>query len=238
MQYNTYQTIGANSGVNSPVHTQFGVKTTAGHALYVAVTISRFANLYSFTLQDTQGNTFIQLDQENDLTPGWQTVAHFYAANIRGDTAAPDIVYMHFGFPGTPDGWEDYVGMVITEIGGVSAAPLVGHSAGIQDNLAAGNNNVGSAAIEVPASNPALQLAIAMDTTGATAGNWSPVIGAGFGLDTQFWSWGLGYNDATLESRTINTSGAAAPTFSAVGQPATLDPSGVDSFITVSAVFN
>ncbi len=175
VQFNTFQTIGANHGINSPVNTQFTQNTTAGNTLWVAVTISAYASIYTLSLQDTQGNTFTQLDQKNDLSPGWQTVAHFYAPNIVGDSATPDIIYLHFGIPGTPDGFEDYVGMVITEISGVSAAPLVAHSANIQDGLAAGNNNVTSNSMSVEGTQtPALLVALSMNTSDYSANPWTP----------------------------------------------------------------
>jgi hypothetical protein len=116
MQFMTQQTTSNNTENQAVV--QFSANTTAGNAIWVAVTVSDFDGPHMITVTDTQGNTFTQLDQENDPAPGEQTVAHFYAPHIVGDNTTPDTITVSLGN-------DDYKGVLITEIGGLTSAPLV-----------------------------------------------------------------------------------------------------------------
>ncbi|MGA2190664.1 MAG: choice-of-anchor D domain-containing protein, partial [Steroidobacteraceae bacterium] len=223
VQYQTRQTIGNAGHNNNPV--QFTSMTTAGDTIWVAVTLSDYAGIHTISVTDTQGNSFQELDQENDGTPGWQTVAHFYASNIAGDTTTPDIVTIVWSN-------ENYKGVLITEIAGTTGAPLVAHSANIQDGLGAGSNNVTSGSITVGAAQtPALLLALSMNTTGGSSdlggsGFGGPSAGTGFTPVATMWNWGT--NLATFETAPVTAAGSVAALFNA---PDT------DSYVTVAAVF-
>jgi hypothetical protein len=228
VQYKLFQTSSNNDAVNTPV--QFTSPTKAGDTIWVAVTLSDFAGVHTIAVQDSQNNTFTLLDQENDGAPGSQTVAHFYAGNIKGDGATPDTVTVIWTD-------EDYKGVLITEISGTSTAPLVGHGGHIQDGLGGGTNNVTAGAINVTGAQvPGLLVAVSMNTTGGASdiggtGVGGPTAGSGFTQVDQFWNWGT--NLATFETGTVTGAESATATFSATDTGST-----IDSYVSVSAVFH
>jgi hypothetical protein len=223
VQYATYQTSGSNGETNSSL--QFNTPTTPGDTLWVVVTLSDYADAHTLTVTDTQGNTYTQLNQENDGAPGSQTVAQFYASNIVGDTTTPNTITLSTSY-------ENYRGLLIVEINGTSASPLVGSSGNIQDGLAAGANNVTSGSIAVAANQtPALLLALSMNTSGGSSdtggsGFGGPGYGTGFTPIAQMWNWGL--NLGTFESAPVSSAGSVAALFNAPD---------LDSYVTVAAVF-
>ena len=223
VQYATYQTNGLNTEINSTV--QFASATAPGNTIWVAVTVSDYGGIHQISVTDTQGNTYIKLDQKDDLSPGWQSVAHFYASNIAGDASSPNIVTINWPF-------DDYKGVLVTEISGVSAAPLAGHSANIQDALAAGTNNVTSGSINVAAgSAPALLVALSMNTSGGSSNlggstYGGPAAGSAMTQRTQCWNWGA--NLATFATQIV-PAGSTAAAFNA---PDT------DDYVTVAAAFH
>jgi hypothetical protein len=224
VQTNTFQTTSNNDSGNSPV--QFKTATKAGDTIWVAVTLSDFAGVHTISVSDTQNNVFTLLDQENDGTPGTQTVAHFYAANIIGDTTTPDTVTVVWST-------ENYKGVLIAEISGTTAAPLVGHAGNIQDGLAAGSNNVLAGPIDVTsAQTPALLVALSMNTTGGASdtggsGFGGPAVGSGMTQVATMWDWG-----ATLATFATASVTGAESVSSAFNAPDT------DSYVTVAAVFH
>jgi hypothetical protein len=224
VQFASLQTTNADFENDSTV--QFQAPTKTGDAIWVAVTVPDFGGVHGISVSDTQGNTYFLLDQKNDGQPGTQTVAHFYAGNIVGDSATPDTITIHWSS-------DNYKGVLAGEIAGVTGAPLVGHSANIQDALDRGMNNVTSGAIPVAsAQTPALLVALSMNTSGGMSdtggsGFGGPAAGSGFLPRTMVWEWGTKL--ATLESSSITAPGNAVPTFNA---PST------DSYLTVAAVFH
>lgn len=223
-QFVSTQTKDADFANDSTV--QFQTPTKTGDAIWVAVTVADFGGVHAITVSDTQGNTYTLLDQKNDGLPGTQTVAHFYAASIVGDTATPDTITVHWGS-------DNYKGILAAEIAGVTGAPLVGHSANIQDGLDGGTDNVTSGAIPIAAAQtPALLVALSMNTSGGASdtggsGFGGPGAGSGFLPRTMIWEWGT--NLATLETSSITTAGNAVPVFNAPSR---------DSYLTVAAVFH
>ena len=223
VQYTTYQTSGSNGETNSSV--QFNTPTAPGNTIWIVATISDYAGDHTLTVTDTQGNTYTELNQENDGPPGSQTVAQFYASNIVGDTTAPNKITLSSTY-------DNYRGLLIVEIGGTAASPLVGSSGNIQDALAAGTNNVASGSIGVAATQtPALLLALSMNTTGGSSdtggsGFGGPGYGTGFAPIAQMWNWGL--NLGTFESAPVSSAGSVDALFNAPD---------VDSYVTVAAVF-
>jgi len=223
-QMNTFQTTGAAFAVNSSV--QFKNATKAGNMIWVAATLSDFAGAHTISVTDTQGNVYTLLDQENDGVPGTQTVAHFYAANIVGDTTTPDTVTVVWSN-------DNYKGRLITEISGTTAAPLVGHAAKIQDGLTGGSDNVASGAVNVPtAKTPALLVALSMNTSGGASdtggsGAGGPAAGSGMTQVAMLWNWGT--NLATFATSSVTSAESVTSLFSAPH---------LDSYVTVAAVFH
>ena len=228
VQYNVYQTQSNDTQVNSTV--SFNSLTKKGDMIWVAVTVSDYAGVHQISVSDTQGNTYTLLDQVNDPLPGAQTVAHFYAANIAGDSAAPDTVTINWNT-------DDYKGVLIAEISGTTAAPLVGHASNDQDGnvtaLPAGPNNVTAGPITVASGQvPALLVALSMDTTGGSgdlggSGASGPLAGTGMTQVDMIWDWGA--NVATFITAPISSAESATAVFTAAAV--------ADSYATVAAVF-
>jgi hypothetical protein len=225
VQWNTFQTTGTADAVNTPV--QFTTATKAGDTIWVAVTLSDFAGVHTISVTDTQNNAFTLLDQENDGAPGTQTVAHFYAANIVGDAMTPDTVTVVWTT-------ENYKGVLIAEISGTTAAPLVGHAGNVQDGLGAGPNNVTAGPTDVTsAQTPALLVALSMNTSGGASdtggsGRGGPTAGSGMTqVGTMLWNWGA--NLATFETASVTGAESISSTFNSTG---------TDSYVTVAAVFH
>ena len=224
VQFASFQTKDADFANDSTV--QFQTPTKPGDAIWVAVTVADFGGVHAISVSDTQGNSYTLLDQKDDGRPGTQTVAHFYARNIVGDAGTPDAITVHWGS-------DNYKGILAAEVAGVTGAPLVGHSANIQDGLNGGTDNVTSGAIPVTsAQTPALLVALSMNTSGGTSdlggsGFGGPGAGTGFLPRMMIWDWGT--NLATFETSSINAAGNAAPLFNAPN---------TDSYLTVAAVFH
>ncbi|MDB6082739.1 MAG: hypothetical protein JWN43_620 [Gammaproteobacteria bacterium] len=224
VQTNTFQTVGTAFANDSPV--QFKAATKPGDTIWVVATLSDFAGVHTISVTDTQGNAYTLLDQENDGVPATQTVAHFYAANIVGDAATPDIVTVVWSS-------ENYKGVLIAEISGTTRTPLVGHSGNIQDGLAGGTNNVTSGPVAVnSAQTPALLVALSMNASGGISdtggsGAGGPPAGSGMTAVATLWDWGA--NLATLVTAPVTSSEIVSSVFSAPD---------VDSYLTVKAVFH
>ena len=226
-QWTTYQTADDPSVTENNSTLQFKSLTVKGDTLWVVATVPTYGGVHTISVTDSQGNTFMPLEQEDDVATGaTQSVAHFYATNIAGDTSTPDVVTVIWGN-------DNYKGILISEISGVSTASLVGQSSNIQDGLGAGANNVTSGPITVAsAQTPALLLALSVNTSGGisdTGGSGAPGPAAGSGMTSQgaFWDWGA--NLATFVTASISSAESASAVFNA---PDT------DSYVTVAAVFH
>jgi hypothetical protein len=225
VQKNVYQTQDNPNDTENDSTVAFTSPTSKGNTIWVVVTVPDYGGIHTISISDTQGNTYTQLDQQNDAKPGSQSVAHFYAANIVGDTSTPDSITVNWGN-------DNYKGVLITEISGVTATPRVGHASNIQDGLAAGTNNVTSGPIAVGAGQtPALLLAVSVNTSGGASdtggsGASGPAAGSGMTSVATFWDWGA--NLATF---------ATAPVTSAESVSAVFNAPDTDSYVTVAAVF-
>ncbi|MGO8855105.1 MAG: hypothetical protein ACLQO1_05270 [Steroidobacteraceae bacterium] len=204
--------------------------TTKGNTIWVAATVSDYGGTHTITVTDSQNNTYHELNQGNDKAPGSQSVAQFYASNILGGA---DTVTVNWSA-------DNYKGVVAAELAGVTASPLLGHAADVQDgNLASGSDSVSSTGMAVSSSGaPALLVALTMDTDGGgsdTGGTGFCAVPAGTGFTqvTQLWNWSAAgqpaCNLATLETKTVAGSGNVAGSFT------TTHPS--DPYVTVAAVF-
>jgi hypothetical protein len=224
VQTNTFQTSGGNFATDTSV--QFNAATQAGDTIWVAVTVSDFGGVHTISVSDTQGNVYILLDQVNDGAPGTQSVAHFYAANIAGDSATPDTITVTWGN-------DNYKGLLIAEISGTIAAPLAGHAHNDQVGLGAGSNNVTAGPIDLSsAQTPALLIALSMNTFGGNSDTGGTGFGgptAGSGMTQVQMSWNWGGNLATLATASVTGAESVSSVFSA---------SGAGSYVTVAAAFH
>jgi hypothetical protein len=209
----------------------FNKATTKGNTIWVAATVSDYGGTHSITVTDSQNNTYHELNQANDGNPGAQSVAQFYAANIQGGA---DTITVNW----TSD---NYKGVLAAEIAGITASPLDGNNANIQDGkIAAASDNVSSNTISVNSGRtPALLVALTMDTNGGASdvggsGYCAVPAGTGFNQVAQLWSFSAGgrptCNLATLETKVITSPGTVAGTFTTTHLS--------DPYVTVSAVFH
>ncbi|MDB6082606.1 MAG: hypothetical protein JWN43_487 [Gammaproteobacteria bacterium] len=209
----------------------FARATTKGNAIWVAVTVSDYAEVHAITVTDSQNNTYHALNQENDKAPGAQTVAQFYAASIQGGS---DTVTVNWSS-------DNYKGVLAAEIAGITASPLAGNVGAIQDGkIPSVSENVSSPVLSIGgAKTPALLVALTMDTDGGgsdTGGTGYCAIPAGVGFNqvAQLWSWSAGgqpvCNLATFETKILTASGSVAGLFTTSHLS--------DPYITVSAVFH
>jgi hypothetical protein len=224
VQTNTFQTTGSNFATDTAV--RFNAVTTAGDTIWVAATVSDLAGAHTISVSDTQGNAFTLIDQVNDGSPGTQSVAHFYAANIVGDSTTPDTITVTWGN-------DNYKGVLIAEISGTTAAPLAGHARNDQVGLGAGSNNVTAGPIDLSsAQTPALLVALSMNTFGGTSDTGGTGFGgptAGNGMTQVEMSWNWGVNLATLATASVSSAESVSSLFSA---------SGAGSYVTVVAAFH
>lgn len=209
----------------------FSKATIKGDTIWVAATVSDYGGTHSITVTDSQGNTYTALNQANDGSPGAQSVAQFFASNIKGGA---DTVTVN---------WTDdnYKGVLAVELAGVTTASHVGNSMNIQDGgIASGSNNVKTGAISVPAgSTSALLITLTMDTNGGGSdiggsGFCAIPSGSGFTQVVQLWNWSptgqSACNLATFETEVISAAGTASGTFTTTH---TSDP-----YVTVATVFH
>jgi hypothetical protein len=224
VQTKTFQTTGSNFASGTTV--QFNSATKAGDTIWVAATVSDSVVAHTISMSDTQGNVYTLLDQVNDGSPGTQSVAHFYAANIVGDSTTPDTITVTW----TND---NYKGVLIAEISGTTAAPLVGHARNDQVGLGAGSNNVTAGPIDLSsAQTPALLVALSMNTFGGTSDTGGTGIAgptAGNGMTQVKMSWNWGADLATFATASVTGAESVSSLFSA---------SGGGSYVTVAAAFH
>jgi hypothetical protein len=224
VQTNTFQTTGSSFATDSTV--QFKAATKAGDTIWVAATVSDSVVAHTISVSDTQGNAYTLLDQVNDGAPGTQSVAHFYAANIVGDSTKPDTISVTWSN-------DNYKGVLIAEISGTTAAPLAGHAHNDQVGLGGGSNNVTAGPIDLlSAQTPALLVALSMNTFGGTSDTGGTGIGgptAGNGMTQVEMSWNWGANLATFATVSVTGAESVTSLFSALGK---------GSYVTVVAAFH
>jgi hypothetical protein len=242
-QWSTAQTTGT-AGFEQDFPTQFKTPTEKGSTIWVAATIPNDGGQNDLKVVDTQGNTFAALDELHDTGRGAQSVWHFYATNIKGDSGStPDTVTVQWAN-------DNYKGVLIAEVAGATAASLVGHHGNIQaENAPSGEDTVTSGDIDVTASDaPALLLSASMDTYGGTSDEGGddfpgPVAGSGYTSEGVLWNFdpgqtctgGLACNLATFEAKTITGATTSAAGVFTARAPKTASVPG--TYVTVAAVF-
>jgi hypothetical protein len=199
----------------------FTTPTRAGNTIWLAVATER-TSTPAITVSDSQGNVYHRLDQRNDGAPGFLTVAHFYAAHIAGDGSTPNTVTVHVRNDRRRE-------LVVAEIAGTAATPVVSHAARRQNRTASDGGSISTGSLAVPAgSAPALVLALCMNANGALdpPSSGSPAAGPGYTEVGQFWAGSL---RATLETGNLTSPGDAIATFRALD---------VNPYVTLAAVFH
>jgi hypothetical protein len=209
----------------------FTKATTKGNTIWVAATVSDYGGTHAISVTDSQNNTYHELNQANDGSPGAQTLVQFYAENIRGGAATVTVNWSS----------DNYKGVLAAEIAGTTTSPLVGNNAAIQDGkITPAIDNVSSNNISVNSGGtPSLLVALTMDTNGGASdiggsGYCAVPAGTGFKQIAQIWSFSPGgqptCNLATLETKVITGSSPVAGTFTTTHL--------ADPYVTVSAVFH
>ena len=197
--------------------------TLAGSTIYVVFTEPNCCSGGDGTpvyITDSQGNTYTQLDQIDDLVAS-QTVVHFAAYNIKGGALTVNATF----------NTNDFIGMVAVEISGVTAAPLIAHKGNLQTVSGTTANSITSGNL-AGGSNPAILVAVSSNTS-ENSNPAAPLASTGFTSGGSFWNWN-GYQGTpnapgtTLESKVLSSPGSVAATFS---------PPGSDNYITVAALF-
>ncbi len=202
----------------------------AGSTIYVVSTWPNFASSYP-TMAVTDGtNTYTQLDRYDDRTTfnlgvqGTQSVGHWYAANVQAGTYTINMA------PATPT-FEDWVGVVVFEITGVSANPLDGHALVFQSSIPPGTNTV--AATVTNTNSSGILIAVTFDDIDATAPT-APLPDSTFTDLGALWDFTKGGKPAArAEYSSVSSSGAHTATFS----PQEGGPQS-PNYMTLGAVFH
>jgi hypothetical protein len=175
-------------------------------------------------------NTYTQLDRYDDRTTfnlgiqGTQSVGHWYAANVQAGTYTINMA------PASPT-FEDWVGVVVFEITGVSANPLDGHTLTFQSSIPLGMNTV--AATVTNTNSSGILIAVTFDDIDATAPT-SPLPGSGLSDLGALWDFTKsGKPAARAEYSSVTSSGTQTATFS----PQEGGPQS-PNYMTLGAVFH
>jgi hypothetical protein len=182
----------------------------AGSTIYVVGTWPNFASDYP-TMAVTDGtNTYTQLDRYDDKTifnlgiQGTQSVGHWYAANVQAGTYTINMAPASTAF-------EDWVGVVVFEITGVSANPLDGHALRFQSSIPPGTSTV--AATVTNTNSSGILVAVTFDDIDATAPT-GPLPGSGFTDLGALWDFTKsGKPAARAEYSSVSSSGAHTAPF-------------------------
>jgi len=224
-QYNGYP------GANSTAWKVTLNNVQAGSTIYVVGTWPNIANTYP-SMNVTDGtNTYTLLDRYDDTPSGhWQSLGHWYAANVPAGSYTINMTP-------TPTTWEDYVGIAVFEIGGVSAAPLVAHALNFQSKLPPGSNTV-----KVNLTNSAssgLLVAVSMDDYGSVAPA-APLVGNGFTDAGSLWDFlRVGNPSTRAEYALVSSTGAQTATFSPQESTNSAGLTGVPpDYITCAVIFH
>lgn len=115
-------------------------------------------------------------------------------------------------------GADNFPGMVICEIAGVTAAPLAGHSALINSISATGVNNLSSGAV-ASGSSPVMAVGFCFNDNRATA-PYAPLTGTTAPSNlAAMWNWNLSQPNARLQYQNVANPGTFASQFSSQSAP-------------------
>ncbi len=213
------------AGVNAPWQTSL-TGVTAGNVLHV---IAMWPNNTGSNLRTTQlcydnkgngtGGYYIRLGQADDPSgAGSGSCCHWYAPATTGGSITVSI-----DKPGGGD-FDDYIGVILREISGVSSAVPIGHNEILISSAAATADSI--AATASIANVPAFISAASVNMT--LINGRVPSAGTGFTTGLTSWGWGMGAT-VRVEQRSISGTTTATATF-------TPTASG-DNFPTVMAVW-
>jgi hypothetical protein len=201
-----------------------------GSTIYVVSTWPNFASNYPTMAVMDGTNTYTQLDRYDDRTTfnsgiqGTQSVGHWYAANVQAGTYTINMA------PASPT-FEDWVGVVVFEITGVSANPLDGHALVIQSGIPPGTNTVTATVTNTNSSG--ILIAVTFDDIDATAPT-SPLPGSGLTDLGALWDFTKsGKPAARAEYSSVSSPGTHTATFSSQeGGPQS------PNYLTLGAIFH
>jgi hypothetical protein len=152
---------------------QFDKPTLPGSAIWVVVTSPDhdYPTPFVFQVSDTQNNGYKFVGQANDFNNGIQSVAHFIAFSTKGDSAdcgctqiGETVTFNLLENGATAN--DNYLGIFVVEVVGLDSTKY-SHSENINADPAQGANLVSSGPI--PASSPALVLAVSENTDGGAS---------------------------------------------------------------------
>jgi hypothetical protein len=229
-QYNAYP------GNNSTAWNVTLSNVLAGSTIYVVGTWPNFTTSYpTMAVTDSGKNAYTLLDRYDDRTllnlgiQGTQSIGHWYAANVPAGTYTVNMSPK----PGT---WEDFAGLWVCEVAGVSSTPLQGHGLNFQASVPPGSNTLTVSATSSIANN--LMIAVSFDDVDATAPT-VPLLGTAFSDAGQLWDFfKAGRPSGRAEYALFGAAGLQTATFSpeeAAGPHAS--GSQLPNYLTVTAIF-
>jgi hypothetical protein len=160
VQYNAYP--GANS-------TSWNVtlnNVQAGSTLYVVAIWPNFVNNYPTMHVADGSNLYTLLNRYDDTTrfnlgiQGTESMGHWYAADVAPGSYTINLTP-------TPQTFEDWVGLVVIEVAGVTAAPLDGHTLRFQASVPPGVDTIDASVSNAGSSG--LLIAVSFDDIDSTA---------------------------------------------------------------------
>lgn len=201
---------------------RFPNPTLAGSAIFAwsrSAIDGQTENFARFT--DDKGNTYIATGDRQSDPDGRVNAAQAtaYAANVAAGTSLVTATWNPFG---------DYRSIVIAEVTGVSAQPLIAHQSNIQRSTAGGTGNLTSGNFTV-AVVPALVIAISTNESQTSGPPYAPGAGPNFQSLGTVTNYGLPADFARLEYRVLTASGQSQALFNA---PA------ADEFLSFAVVFH
>lgn len=189
----------------------------AGSTLIVMPTCSNFAGTIIWGANDSRNGTYTPLDITRD--PGNASFNSYYRANC-SSMAGTDTISWRYGPSASVDGNEDFVGVLIIEVIGITSSPLLAHAI-----------NAGTNGVQTVASTTADTITTANLVCGAVAGivvaasynsvqngsaPYAPTVGTGFSSDGTSLIFGSGSTaTARLEHLRSASLGTLAATFTA-----------------------
>ena len=189
---------------------RFPSPTLAGSAIFAWSRSAIDGQTRNFaTFSDDRGNNYIATgdtqSDANGTVNGAEGTA--YAANVAAGTSLVTATWVPFG---------DDRSIVIAEVTGVSAQPLVGHASQIQKVGGAGVSNITSGKVNVTVQ-PALILALSTSEFQTHGPPFAPNAGTGFTSLGTVTNYGVTADGGRLEYKLTSTAGDQAALFNAVG---------------------
>lgn len=200
---------------------RFPRPTLAGSAIFAwsrSAIDGQTQNFATFT--DDHGNNYFATGDTRSDPIGTVNAAEAtaYAANVASGTSRVTATWVPFG---------DFRSIVVAEVTGVSAQPLLGHASNIQTTRGAGAGSIASGNVNI-AVQPALILAISTSEFQTHGAPFAPNAGSGFTSLGTVTNYGTSPDGGRLEYKVTTTAAYQAALFDAVG---------ADKYFTFAIVF-